>query len=124
MANSSKDLEDLFKETLAGLLEASGALATGPKTGRRPASADVAPGAKRWLATPSTLLLFRTSRGAADAGEQARARGYEVTLFQRYLLIEAPWLFVAGLLASVGLDRALLAIHWEHIDDKNGTPHE
>jgi hypothetical protein len=82
----------------------------------------MAPGAKRWLATPSTLLLFRTSRGAADASEHASARGYGVTLFQRYVLIEAPWLFVAGLLASVGLDRALLAIHWEHIDGQNGDP--
>jgi hypothetical protein len=126
MANPSKNLDDLLAETLAVLAEASEILATGPKAGPRGVSGGQRSAARRWLYAPPTLLLFRKDKWAEQVCEQATNRGFSAVLFQRYLLIEAPWLLVAALMASIGLDAELVAVHWERIEpeEKNSHPDE
>jgi hypothetical protein len=60
-----------------------------------------------------TLLLFRKREHATSANEYSERCGYQTTVFERYLLIEAPWLFVAALVTVSGLDLEVVAIHWE-----------
>ena len=123
MANTNTNLDEVLTETLTALTEASGILTGGPKAGRRRAPGGLGPGIERWLCDPPTLLLFRTSQCATLASEQVIRRGFGAWLFQRYLLVEAPWLFVAALLASIGLEAELVAIHWERIEPEEKNSH-
>jgi hypothetical protein len=113
MVTRREELRQALKETLDGGPRAFAAIETGAKTGRGVRGGDIPVGAHRWLTTPHTLLLFRTSDSAERASELTAEHRYQAIVFQRYLLLEAPWLFVAALVASLDIGAEVLAIHWE-----------
>jgi hypothetical protein len=65
------------------------------------------------LAKPRTVVLFRTIRWADFAALQIARRGFVVATFQRYLIVEAPWLLISALVARVGLGTEVVNIRWE-----------
>ena len=103
------DEDDDFKEVLAAGTEAFRVLTHGGAS----AGSAAGPAVNTWLASPRTILLFRRTRWASFAGLQLARRGYVVATYQRYLIIEAPWLVVCGLVARIGLGTEVLNIRWE-----------
>jgi hypothetical protein len=111
--SNDEDFDQLFRDTLAQVTEASAAVARSSGNRRRGLFLRKRAAPNRWLASPTTLLLFRKREHARRANEYGEKCGYQTTVFERYLLIEAPWLFLATLVAVAGLDAEVVAIHWE-----------
>jgi hypothetical protein len=110
MAATRVDEDQHLREVLTAGPDVFGALALGRNA---PASATAAAGVGTWLAAPRTILLFRTTRWATFAGLQIARRGYVAAIYQKYLIVEAPWLLVCALVARIGLGREVLNIRWE-----------
>jgi hypothetical protein len=119
MSTPTEKGEHRLTETLEALSDAVRILVARSRTTGKATKAHGAgpPGARAWLESPPSVLLFRTSKDARIAGDETVRHGYKIALFQRYLVIEAPWLFVAALAAGFGLGAEIQSIHWE---DKAG----
>jgi hypothetical protein len=66
-----------------------------------------------WLDQSRTLLLFRRRKWADFAARQVASAGYlAAVLEQRLLAADAPWLFLAALVARVGLGKEIVTISW------------
>jgi hypothetical protein len=111
MATATVEEDDDLKEIFSSGNEAFSALVSGETTAR---TTQIKPGMKSLLATPRTILRFRTLRWASFAGLQIARRGYVVAIHQRYVIVEAPWLLVCALVARIGLGTEVLNIRWEN----------
>lgn len=107
---SRKNTDQDLKALLDGVGSAAAALAP-PDRGRQGGADRGTPSAAPWLASSVTLLVLRTRTAATFACEQAQGRGYPATQYERYAIVEAPWLFVSALAARLGLGAEVLGIH-------------
>jgi hypothetical protein len=110
METGQPDIDDAVQRTFVAVPAALAALVTGEdgmEVARRSAAA--AP----WLALVRTTLWFRTNRWARFAGLQAAQSGYPAILRGCSITLEAPWLVVSAIMATVGPGTELVAATWE-----------
>lgn len=110
MAATTVDEDRELLEMLLRGPDAFGALAL---VASESPSAAAPAGVATWLVAPRTVVLFRSARWATFAGLQIARRGYVAATYQKYLIVQAPWLLICALMARIGLGREVLNIRWE-----------